>query len=126
MPSTFPGVNWLAVFLACLSFFAAVALASAHPTIDNSMEVVVHADHVSIRAKISLPEIDIAHRIDEDSSARTIDAAKLKKAIDDHGPYLLSHLQVTADDKPVEGKLVSASPPAGEATWARLEQLAAV
>jgi hydrogenase/urease accessory protein HupE len=119
-------VNRLAVFAACFVFFAAVAVASAHPTIDNGMEVVVHPDRVSLRAKISLPQIDIANRIDESSTTTTIDPAKLKKAVDAHGPYLMPHLRVFADDTALEGKLLSAIPPAGEATWARIEQLEAV
>ena len=118
-------MNRLAVFAACLVFFAAAALASAHPSIDNSMEVVVYGDHVAIRAQISLPEIDIAHTIDDNANAR-IDPAKLKKAVDAHAAYLLSHLPVTADGAAASGKVLSATPPAEEATWARLDQLEAV
>jgi hypothetical protein len=119
-------VNRFAVLTACHVLFAAAALASGHPTINNRMEIVVDTGHISIRASIPLPEIDIANRIDSASTETTIDRAKLKAAVDAHGPYLLSHLHVSVDDKPVEGKLSRITPPAGEATWARFEEIEAV
>ena len=115
----------LAAVIALLFAAFAAAPAAAHPSINNQMEVVVHPDRVAITARIALPEIDIAHTIDETGSG-TMDPAKLKKAVDAHGPYLLSHLRVLADDAVVDGKLVSATPPTGEATWARVDQLEAV
>jgi hypothetical protein len=123
---TFAAVNRLAVFAACLSLFAAaVEFASGHPTINDSMEFVIHADRIAVRAKISLPEIDIAHTIDE-SAGSSIDPAKLKTAVDAHAAYLLSHLRVTGDDATLQGKVLNATPPAGELTWSRIDQLEAV
>jgi len=57
-----------AIFAILLAVLLGPAVAAAHPTITNGMEVVVHPDHVAVRAKISLAQIDIAHRIDESGS----------------------------------------------------------
>jgi hydrogenase/urease accessory protein HupE len=111
---------------AVIALLFAAGVASAHPAINNSMEVIVHADRVALRAKISLPQIDIAHPIDESAAGGAIDAAKLKTAVDAHGPYLISHLHVMADDAPLQGRVLSATPPGGEVTWARIDQLEAV
>ena len=112
------------VFAALVSFFAAAAPVRAHPSIDNGMEVVTYPDRIAIRAKISLTAIDIANTIDE-VAGNAIDPAKLKKAVDAHGPYLLAHLHVSADGVAARGKLLSASPPTEAATWAELDQLEA-
>ena len=113
-------IQVVAIFVcAGVSLFAA-SVASAHPAVNNGMEVVVHADRVAIKAKISLPQIDIAHTIDE-SGTGPIEPAKLRKAADAHGPYLLSHLRVLADDVPLEGKLFGTTMPQGEVTWASIE-----
>ena len=122
--STFDGVKHSSAAALIVLLLVAPA-ASGHPSINNQMEVVVHPDRVSVVAKISLPQIDIAHRIDETGTG-VIDPAMLKAAVDAHAPYLVAHLRVLADDDAVAGKVLSATPPAGEATWARVEQLEAV
>jgi hydrogenase/urease accessory protein HupE len=112
-------------FAILLAALLAPAFAAAHPTLTNGMEVVVHPDRVAVRAKISLAQIDVAHTIDE-TGVDKINPAKLKTAMDTHGPYLLAHLRVTADDVPVQGRIASATPPPGELPWAQVEQLEAV
>jgi hydrogenase/urease accessory protein HupE len=113
------------IFAILLTLLLSPALAAGHPTLTNGMDVVVHPDRVAVRAKISLAQIDIAHTIDE-SGVDKIDPAKLKTAIDAHGPYLLAHLRVTADDVPVQGQIASVTPPPGELPWAQIEQLQTV
>jgi hydrogenase/urease accessory protein HupE len=112
-------------FLAVLAILMlASAAASGHPLIENGMEVVDWRDRVTLRATISLPEIDIAHTIDESVSG-AIPAAKIRRAVDAHADYLISHLTVSADGAALKGKLVAATPPEGEVTWAAIEEVRA-
>ena len=122
---TFRGVKSLSCCAALLTLLLAPVVASAHPTLTNGMEVIVHPDRVALRARISLAQVDVAHAIDP-AGTGNIDAAKLKTAMDAHGPYLLAHLRVAADGVPLEGKVLGATPPAGEMPWAQVEQLEAV
>ena len=93
--------------------------ASAHPSVDNSMEVVVSRDRVTLRPHISLVEIDIVQAV---SDARgTVDSASLDDAIRLHGDYLLSHLAVTADGHPLTGTVRSVTPPTGKVKWEDFE-----
>ena len=107
------------ILLALLTLLIAAPVQS-HPTIDNSAEVVVARDRVAFRARISLVEVDIEHPV---ADARgTVDPARLAAAVQAHGAYLLAHLSVTADGRPLTGKIVSASPPAGPVKWEDFEE----
>jgi hydrogenase/urease accessory protein HupE len=110
-----------------LTLLLSAAVASAHPSVTNNLEAVVHADRIAVTARISLPQVDIANPIEQEAVAGGfVDAAKLKAAIEAHGPYLLSHLLVSADGVAVEGKLKSVVPPAEPVTWRTFEQHEAV
>ena len=56
-----------------------LALASgvqAHPSIENGMQIVVARQHVTLEARVSLDEVDIAHEIPS-AGGPNIDMAKL-------------------------------------------------
>lgn len=108
------------VFSILLVLFLTSA-ASAHPSIENSMEVIVYRDHVAINARIALPEIDIERTID-DNGVGPVDATKLTKAIEEHGPYVAAHVHVKADGKPLTGKLVKTTPPEEPVAWEDFNQ----
>jgi hydrogenase/urease accessory protein HupE len=100
---------------------------AAHPSDENALDVVVHPDRITLRARIAMPQIDIANPIDDPVTGdRALDPAKLKASVEAHAPYLLAHLRATADGTAAQGKLVSATPPAEAVTWRTFETHAAV
>lgn len=97
-----------------------VALAAresfAHPSIENSAEIVIHPDQVSMIAKVSLPQIDIEQSIDS-LGVGAVEPDKLKAAIEGHAPYFAEHFNVSADGTMLTGRVISAAPPGETVMW---------
>jgi hypothetical protein len=77
--------------------------AMAHPVAQGAMEIVVGADSIDIRARVSNEEAFIAEAFGQKTDANT--------ALDDvwrrHGEYLLAHVHLTADGTPLTGRVAS-------------------
>jgi len=64
------------------------------------MDIIVHADHIDLRATVSLEEVLVAS---------TLGGKKNKprqEALSEHGDYLLTHLHINADGQPVAGQVL--------------------
>lgn len=114
-PSCFlrPGA-WVTVsdmprWLICLVLLIAPLPALAHNVIENSMDVVVWPDHVSVDARISIEELAVAEHMQSDSGR--ISPAELSRAVQSHSAYLLEHLKISTDGNVLAGKIVSMRPP---------------
>ena len=106
---------------ALLRLLVIAPVAGAQPSVENAMDVVVHPDRVAISARISLPQLDIAHPIEDDGMG-PVPAEKLSAAMEAHRPYLLGHLKVSADGTPLVGTVVSVTPPDKQVTWEYFDQ----
>lgn len=99
-------------FRRLILFTAIVALliartAHAHPTIENAMEVVIDRQAIRIEARISMEEI---LRVELDPAAsRDYWPAQVEA----HSAYVVKHLRLTADGKPIAGKITFFQPPDG-------------
>jgi hydrogenase/urease accessory protein HupE len=94
----------------------------AHPTLTHDLRVVVFPDHITLEAKIVLPEVDIANSF-VDESLPAPDAKKMKDAIDAHQKYLLDHLHVQADGVDLVGKVARVSPATQPITYDNFEDM---
>jgi hydrogenase/urease accessory protein HupE len=103
----------------CISMTTVVR---AHPTLTHDLRVVVSPDHLTLEAKIVLPEIDIANAF-VDESLPAPDAKRMDDAIRAHQKYLLDHLHVQADGVDLVGKVVNASPATQSVTWDNFEDI---
>ena len=82
--------------LACLAF--ASRPVDAHPVAQGALDVVVFADHVSVRATVAEEEVLVAASYGDNP-------LPLTEAVRRHGEYLLAHLRVTADGHLLEGRV---------------------
>lgn len=96
-------VAWWFSFILCLG----PALASAHPVAQGAMAVTVSPRQVAVRATVTLEEVLIADAYGPESSR----AKSQAEAAQRHGAYLLKHLRVTADGRPLAGQPVESVPP---------------
>jgi hypothetical protein len=87
------------IFLAFLLMLASYA--RAHTLIENSMEVVVWPDKITIDARISLEEVIVAGALEEREGK--LPQAELMKGLEGHGRYVLDHLKVLADEALLKG-----------------------
>ena len=87
--------------------FAAVAMllllpanfAAAHPIAENAIDVVVGPERIVVDARISSEELFVVATTGDLSPTEE----QLQKAVESHGAYVLNHLQIQADGKPLEG-----------------------
>jgi hypothetical protein len=98
----FIGISW---FLPCLILSACFSTrpAIAHPVSQGAMDIIVHPDHIDLRATVSLEEVLVAS---------TLGGKKNKagqEALSEHGDYLLNHLHINADEQPVVGQVLEVS-----------------
>jgi hypothetical protein len=108
-------------FAAALLLFAA-ATAHAHPSVENGLQVVVSRERVALSARISLAEVNIAHEIPS-AGGPVIDPAKLDAVLKTHADYLLTHLDVRADDRPLVGKVTRVALPPDAAQGIKWEAM---
>jgi len=102
-----------AVILCC--FLSAVA--SAHPLSQGTLEIVIHPDRVDVRAHVTVEEASVTNMLTDTappSSAANPAAAPAapSNSYDQHARYLVAHLHLAADGKPLVGRVVGVTPPA--------------
>src|SRR5438094_1825691 len=94
-----------------LCFVTAIQLtalsAAAHPVAQGAMEIVVRADRLDVRARVSNEEAFVAEAFGGNADAK----ATLDYVWRMHGEYLLAHLHVTADGLPLTGQVADFTPP---------------
>jgi len=84
---------------------------SAHPLSQGALDVVIHRDRVTIRARVTVEEVTVTN------SATTPDAlpgpwgATGLAAYEQHAAYLTAHLHVNVDGTPLAGGVVRVAPP---------------
>ena len=85
--------------------------ALAHPLSQGSVDIVVHPQSITVRARVTLEEVSVTNMLATDDPLRPPVAADSQQAFDLHAQYLCDHLLLTADGKPLTGHLVKAIPP---------------
>jgi hydrogenase/urease accessory protein HupE len=80
----------------------------AHPTVENVLDVDVFADHISVVVRVSMEEVLLAEAAG--GAAGASDEMRAQAALA-HGAYVLRHLHLRADGRPIEGKLVESNAP---------------
>jgi hypothetical protein len=95
-------------FLWCFAVLQLSVLAAvAHPVAQGAMDVVVGADCISIRARVSTEEVFVAEAFGRKAAAK----GNLDDICRRHGEYLLAHFQVTKDGVPIKGRVRDITPP---------------
>ena len=98
-------VRWLLRLVGVLALGAWEA--HAHPVAQGAMDIVVRADHIEVRARVSNEEAFVAEAFGGNGQTD----ATLEQVWQRHGQYLLTHLHLTADSLSVTGRLVEITPP---------------
>ena len=107
----------LATALATFVFCCFVpALASAHPLSQGTLEVVIHPDRVDVRAHVTVEEASVTNMLTDTTPASsspgsTPAPAAPANSYEQHARYLVAHLHVAADGKPLVGHVVGVTPP---------------
>jgi hypothetical protein len=92
--------QWPIAFAAAAMFLLSPAnFAAAHPIAENAIDVVVGPDRIVVDARISSEELFVVATIGDLSPTEE----QLQKAVEAHGAYVLNHLQIQADGKPLDG-----------------------
>ncbi len=97
----------LALIAALIGF---ASKAEAHPDLQNAMWVQFEPAGVRVALNVSLKELTVAQGV-KLAADGTTDADALELASDRHFEYLLRHLTVSVDGKPLTGKFVNLTPP---------------
>lgn len=87
---------------------AGIATARAHPVAQGALEIDVDAAKIELRARVSPEEVVVANMHAD------VPATQLTEAYKQHGDYLLHHLRVLVDGRPVSGRLTNFSLPESE------------
>ncbi len=98
------------VGLILLTTLAALLLpraAEAHPTIENGMEVVIDRQAIRIETRISMEEILLVEL--DPTASRDYWPTQVEA----HSTYVLKHFRLTADGKPITGKVTFFQAPDG-------------
>lgn len=94
---------------------AAVLLASpmamAHPLSQGAIDVVVNADRITVRARVTTEEVQVTNSHTGDNPLPGPWAATDREAFDKHAAYLAAHLHFTADGKTLVGRVLDVRPP---------------
>jgi hypothetical protein len=98
---------WLIVCGLGLSLLLDAPTARAHPVSQGAMEIVVGPDHVNVHAVVSNEEVLVASAFGDESNRSQ--AEKVRR----HAEYLLAHVRIKADGRPLQGHVVTVS---GEST----------
>lgn len=84
--------------LACVG--GAARPAAGHPVAQGALALVIGADRVRVQATVSGEEVLVAAAL---AGVRPASLLEIQRR---HGDYLLAHLRVTADGRPLAGRLV--------------------
>src|SRR6266704_2026391 len=96
-----------ALFYLILVFVATALELSAHPVAQGAMKIDVAPDKIRVVARVSSEEAFVALAL-----GKTTEATTLHDVWQRHGSYLLHHIHVFADDRPLTGHLANLTPPA--------------
>jgi hydrogenase/urease accessory protein HupE len=91
--------------LPILLFLVLTSRLHAHQIVENALDIVIYPDKITIDARIAIEEV---LAIESDSNTRPAHEAWPKLAAQ-HQAYLLAHLKIKADEKPLAGN--STTPP---------------
>jgi hydrogenase/urease accessory protein HupE len=83
----------------------------AHPLSQGSLDVVIRPDRVEIRARVTLEEVSVTNMLATRDPLRPAPSGASIEAFEEHARYLVDHLRLTADDKPLVGRVVRVVPP---------------
>jgi hypothetical protein len=95
------------ILLAAVFALLIPRIANAHPTIENTMEVVIDRQAIRIEARISMEEILLVEL--DPTASRDYWPTQVEA----HSAYLLKHLRLSADGKPIAGKVTFFQAPDG-------------
>ncbi|HZE12125.1 MAG TPA: HupE/UreJ family protein [Chthoniobacterales bacterium] len=79
----------------------------AHPVAQGAMDVIVSADHIELKARVSNEEAFVAEAFGQKNQSN----ATLEGVRQRHAQYLLAHLHLRVDEISVSGRLVEIIPP---------------
>ncbi|MGJ0486587.1 MAG: HupE/UreJ family protein [Methylomicrobium sp.] len=74
--------------------------ALAHPVSQGAMHIIVHADRIDLCATVSLEEVLVATALSGNRSTAN------QEALRKHGDYLLNHLHIHAEGRPIAGRVL--------------------
>src|SRR5260221_4444796 len=100
------GSRFLRIFVA-IAIVALARVTWAHPTVENVLDVDIWTDHVTVMARVSMEEVLLAEAV---GGAGISDEMRTQAALA-HGAYVLRHLHLRADGRPIEGKLGQTTAP---------------
>ena len=86
-------------------------VARAHPLSQGALDVVVHPDRVAVRARVTIEEMAVTTMLTAAPGA-DLTAGGSAKAYERHAQYLAEHLHISADGKPLAGRVVGVTEPA--------------
>jgi hypothetical protein len=92
---------WLIVCGLGLSLLLDAPSAGAHPVSQGAMEIVVGPGHVNVHAVVSNEEVLVASAFGDGSNRSQVE--KVWR----HAEYLLAHVPITADGRPLVGHIVT-------------------
>jgi len=92
-------------------------LASAHPLSQGTLEVVIRPDRVDVRAHVTVEEASVTNMLTDSAPPSSSPGpnpgpAASAGGYDQHARYLVAHLHISADGKPLVGRVVGVTPPA--------------
>src|SRR5436309_11788935 len=92
----------LRLIVGCSLAFAAfeAGSAGAHPVSQGALEVVVFPERVSVTARVSMEEVLVAAAY---AGRKDLTALEMVRQ---HGDYLIAHLRLAADGRPIDGGVV--------------------
>lgn len=91
----------IATALLCVEW-AGQKPAAAHPIAQGRMDVLIYPTHVRVAAQIALEEVCISNMLFANAAAYKLTDEHIAK----HGEYMLQHVFVYADGKPLTGRVV--------------------
>jgi hypothetical protein len=88
--------------------------------VENVLDVEIAPDHITVTARVSMEEVLLA----EAAGGAGISDEMKTQAARAHGAYVLRHLHLRADDRPLVGKLLESIPPGSTGTTGTGSRLA--
>ncbi len=102
----------LLVFILLLGWPVCASSAWGHPLSQGALDVTVFAERVVVRARVTVEEVVVTDMLTTPDNAASDGAPRPADAIyTRHAAYLVGHLAITADDKPLGGRVVSVAAP---------------
>jgi hypothetical protein len=100
----------IAVTLVFAAFGAGVA--AAHPVSQGALDIVIFSRRVVVVARVSMEEVLVAGTYGERKDLSTLEMVR------QHGDYLLAHLRINADRRPLSGRVIKLpEQPGGQAVY---------